>query len=68
MATGVLGQGVFNHGAGYANTKDLANKTVSDKTLKDRVYKIAINPRYYGYQRGLTSFLTRKQDQERQAK
>ena len=28
MATGVLGQGVFNHGAGYANTKDLANKTV----------------------------------------
>lgn len=33
--------------------KDLANKTFSDKILKDRVYEIARNCKYDGYQRTL---------------
>ena len=43
--------------AGYSNSKDLAKRTVSDKTLKDRAYKIAINPEYDGYQKGLASMV-----------
>ena len=31
----------------------MAKRTVSDKTLKDGAYQIALNPKYYGYQRGL---------------
>ena len=35
--------------------KDLVKKTQSDKVLKDKAFKIASNPKYDGYQRGLTS-------------
>ena len=32
--------------------KDLARRTASDKTLKDKAFNIAKNPKYDGYQRG----------------
>ena len=32
----------------------MAKRTVSDKTLKDRAYQIALSPKYYGCQRRLT--------------
>ena len=35
----------FAHNAVYADSKDLAKKTISDKILKDRAYEIAINPK-----------------------
>ena len=38
-----------------SDSKDLAKRTVSDKILKDTAYEIVINPKYDGYQRGLTS-------------
>ena len=41
----------FAHDAAYANNKDSAERTVSDKILKGRVYKIAPNPKYDGCQR-----------------
>ena len=37
--------------------KDLARRTVSDKVLIDKAINISKNPRYDGYQRGLTSMV-----------
>ena len=37
------------------NSKDLAKTTQSDKVLRDKTFKIASNPTYDGYQRGLAS-------------
>ena len=37
--------------------KDLARKTASDKVLRDKAFHIAKNPKYDGYQRGLTSMV-----------
>ena len=33
--------------------KDLAKRAESDKVLRDKAFKIASNPNYDGYQRGL---------------
>ena len=49
----------FAHDAAYSDCKDLAKRTISDKTLKDRAYGIAINPKYIGYQKGLASMVYR---------
>ena len=37
----------------YEKSKDLTKRTESDKVLKDKAFKIASNPKYDGYQRGL---------------
>ena len=37
----------------YGKSKDLAESTQSDKVLKDKTSKIASDPKYDGYQRGL---------------
>ena len=37
----------------YGKSKDLAESTQSDKVLKDKTFKIASDPKYDGYQRGL---------------
>ena len=39
----------------YGDFKDLARRTASDKLLRDKVFNIAKNPKYDGYQRGLAS-------------
>ena len=41
----------------YGDFKDLAKRTASDKVLKDKAFKIAKNPKYDGYQRGLVSMV-----------
>ena len=41
----------------YGKSKDLVKRTQSDKVLKDKAFKIASNPKYDGYQRGLASML-----------
>ena len=38
----------------YGDFKDLKRRTASDKVLKDKAFSIAKNPKYDGYQRGLT--------------
>ena len=43
----------FQHDFGYADHKDLINRTEADKVLKGKAYDIASNPEYDGYQRGL---------------
>ena len=37
--------------------KDLARRTDSDKVLRDKVFNIAKNPKYDGYQRRLASMV-----------
>ena len=56
----------FQHDMAYGYFKDLKRRTQSDKVLKDKAFAILRNPKYDGYQRGLTSmvykfFLTRNQ-------
>ena len=41
----------------YDKSKDLVKRTQSDKVLKDKAFKIASNPKYGGYQRGLISIV-----------
>ena len=41
----------------YGKSKDLVKRTQSDKFLRDKAFKIASNPKYDGYQRGLASMV-----------
>ena len=41
----------------YGDFKDLNRMTAADKVLHDKVFNIAKNPKYYGYQRGLASMI-----------
>ena len=41
----------------YGKYKDLTKRTHSDKFLRDKAFEIASNPKYDGYQRGLTSMV-----------
>ena len=52
-----LDKACFSNDASYSNSKDLAERTIWDKTLKYRAYEIAINSKYDGYQRGLGSMV-----------
>ena len=44
--------------------KDLANRTISDKTLKEETYEVAINPKYDGNQRDLARMVCKYFDQK----
>ena len=52
-----LDKACFQHDSAYADHKDLINRTEADKTLRDKAYDIASNPKYDGYQRGLASMV-----------
>ena len=41
----------------YGKTKDLVKRTQSDRILKDKAFRIASDPKYDGYQRGLASIV-----------
>ena len=41
----------------YRDFKNLTRRTASDKILSDKAFNIAKNPKYDGYQRGLTWFI-----------
>ena len=47
----------FQHDMAYGKTKDLIKRTQSDKVLRDKAFKIASDPKYDGYQRGLASMV-----------
>ena len=48
---------LFQHDMAYGKSKDLVKRTQSDKILRDKAFKIAIDPKYDGYQRGLASMV-----------
>ena len=47
----------FQHDMAYGKSKDLTKRTQSDKVLRDKAFKIASDPKYDGYQRGLASMV-----------
>ena len=47
----------FQRDMAYGKTTDLAKRIQSDKVLKDKAFKIASDPKYDGYQRGLASMV-----------
>ena len=52
-----LDKAYIQHDMASAGFKDLTRKTASDKTLRDKAFDIAKNPKYDGYQRGLGSMV-----------
>ena len=52
-----LDKASFKHDAAYAKYKDVENRLISDQKLRNNAYDIASNPKYDGYQRGLTSMV-----------
>ena len=52
-----LDKACFQHDMAYGKTKDLVKRTQSEKVLKDKGFKIASDPKYDGYQRGLASMV-----------
>ena len=48
----------------YGDFKDLTRRAASDKTLHDKAFNIAKNPKYDGYQRGLASMVYNFFDKE----
>ena len=52
-----LGKACFQHGMAYNKFKDLEKRTQSDIILKNKAFKIASNPKYNSYERGLASMV-----------
>ena len=50
-----LNKACFQHDMAYGDFKDLAKRTVADKVLRDKAFKIESDQKYDGYQRGLAS-------------
>ena len=55
-----LDKACFQHDMAYGKTKDLVKRNWSDKVLRDKAFKIANDPKYDGYQRGLASMVYKK--------
>ena len=47
----------FQHDMAYGDFKDLAKRTIADKVLPDKAFKIASDQKYDGYQRRLASMV-----------
>ena len=52
-----LDKACFQHDMAYNKFKDLEKRTQSGIVLKDKTLKIASNPKYNGYERGLASMV-----------
>ena len=50
-----LDKACFQHDIAYGKSKHLIKITQSDNLIKDKAFKIATDPNYDGYQRGLAS-------------
>ena len=52
-----LDKACFQHDMAYGKSKDLIKRTQSDKVLREKAFKIASDPKYDQYQRGLASMV-----------
>ena len=52
-----LDKACLQHDMAYGKSMGLVKRTQSDNVLRDKVFKIASNPKYDGYQRGLASMV-----------
>ena len=48
---------LIRHEMAYGDFKDLARRTASDKSLRDKEFNIAKIHKYHGYQRRLASMV-----------
>ena len=61
-----LDKACFQHDMIYGEFKDLKRRTASDKTLREKSFKIASDHKYDGYQRGLASMVYKFFDKKSQ--
>ena len=61
-----LDKACFQHDMAYGDFKDLAKRTIADKVLRDKAFKIASDQKYDGYQRGLASMVYKFFDKKSQ--
>ena len=47
----------FQNDMAYGKSKDLAKRIQSDRVLREKAFKIANDPKYHRYQRGLASMI-----------
>ena len=59
-----LDKACFQHGMVYGKSKDLVKITQSNKVLRDKAFKIASDPKYDGYQKGLASMVYKSFDKK----
>ena len=52
-----LDKSCFQHDMAYGDFKDLTKRTIADKVLRYKAFKIASDQKYDGYQRGLASMI-----------
>ena len=52
-----LDKACFQHDMAYKDFKDLTKRTIEDKVLRNKAFKIASDYKYDGYQRGLASMV-----------
>ena len=52
-----LDKACFQHDMPYGKAKDSVERPQSDTVLRDKAFKIVIDPKYDGYQRGLASMV-----------
>ena len=52
-----LDKACFQQDMAYGKSKDLEKRTQSDRVLRDKALKIASDPKFDGYQRGLASMV-----------
>ena len=52
-----LDKACFQHDMAHGKSKDLVKRTQSDKVFRDKAFKIASDPKYDRYQRGLASMV-----------
>ena len=59
-----LNKACFQHDIAFGDFKDLNRRTSADKVLRNKVFYIAKNQKYDGYQRGLASVVYKVFDNE----
>ena len=60
-----LDKAFLQHDMAYGKSKDLAKRTESGKVLRNKAFKVASDPKYDGYQRGLASMAYKFFDKKR---
>ena len=63
-----LDKACFQYDMAYGDFKDLPKRTAADKVLRDKVFKIASDQKYDGYQRGLASMVYKFFDKKSEGK
>ena len=63
-----LDKACFQHDMAYGDLKDLPKRTAAYNVLRDKVFKIASDQKYDGFQRGLASMVYEFFDKKSQGK